>query len=180
MSEVSSRLASLAPELREIARDVLTESDRGRIDVVAVDASGQAVAAFGASEDDRIDVARALAAAAWLEAHLPDWCQIAPDLGIDASAPVRALLVAEEFGAETRAAAERLGEGLLTLLHPARPAARPVVSATPAPRALAAHPGAASQRPDGSPALPGRAPRRPFRTALTDADLGARHQTNDV
>ena len=159
--DLRRRLAELAPSLRPVAEDVLT--DASRIDVVALDDEGSAVAVFDAEGDDLATFTRALAATAWLEEHLPDWCQIAPDLGIDASAPVRALLVASAFEPETRAAARLVGSQPIVLLEAGAPKRQRPNPATPPDR----------PRSTTSPreARAG-SPRHLFRTGLTDADLG--------
>ena len=167
-SDLRRQLADLVPSLRPVAEDVLTNASR--IDVVALDDEGSVVAVFDAEGDDLATFTRALAATAWLEDHLPDWCQIAPDLGMDASAPVRALLVATAFETETRAAARLVGSQPVVLLEAGSPG-RPVRnSATPPGR-----PGSA--RPPSAPPLSQRdatvpRSRHSFRTGLTDADLG--------
>ena len=153
-ADLRRRLARLAPSLRPVAQDVLAETSR--IDVVAIDANRAAVAGFDGEGDDLATFTRALASSAWLEARLPDWCQIAPDLGIDATAPVRALLVAKSFAPETRAAAKRVGSSQIALLR----------AATPVSRALPHSPRAPA------PKRPAARPQKPFRTGLTDADLG--------
>jgi hypothetical protein len=164
--DLRQRLAELAPALRPIAQNVLTESSR--IDLVAIDADGAAVAVFDGQGDDLATFTRALGSSAWLEQHLPDWCQIAPDLGLDAAAPVRALLVACSFAPETRAAAARVRDSQITLLT-ADAAAGSVSRTLPEPT-RAAEP----ERP-----LAGRTrraanarPRSPFRSGLSNADLG--------
>jgi hypothetical protein len=151
-AELRRRLAEIAPQLRPVADEVLAESSR--IDVVAIDADGSAVAAFDAEGDDLRSFTRALAGVAWLEAHLPDWRQIAPNLGIDPLAPVTALLVASSFAPETRAAARLVGAARVELRE-----LEPRETATPA-------------RPVSG--TPPRRPSQPFRTGLSDADLGIR------
>ena len=150
-AELRRQLARLAPSLRVVAHDVLAESSR--IDVVAIDAQRAAIAVFDAEGDDLATFTRALASAAWLEARLPDWCQIAPDLKID-TIPSGCLSL--DLAPETLAAARRLGTARIALLRPNAPVSRTLLHSARPP---------APQRP------PAR-PRKPFRTGLTDADLG--------
>ena len=138
-AELRRQLARLAPSLRVVAHDVLAESSR--IDVVAIDAQRAAIAVFDAEGDDLATFTRALASAAWLEARLPDWCQIAPDLKIDTTTAVRALLVANSFAPETLAAARRLGTARIALLRPNAPVSRTLLHSArpPAPQRPPAH-----------------------------------------
>jgi len=170
-AELRRRLADLTPGLRPVAETVLTES--GRIDVVALDEKGRAVAAFDAQGEDLATFTRALAATAWLDRHLPDWCQIAPDLGIDPATPARALLVATSFDPDTRAAAERLRAPQVELLETEAAAEQPAdapdrIARPPRPGGPRRPSAAASSRREPSTGLPSH----PFRTGLTDADLG--------
>ena len=167
-SDLRRRLSELVPSLRPIAEDVLT--DASRIDVVALDDEGSTVAVFDAEGDDLATFTRALAATAWLEEHLPDWCQIAPELGIDASAPVRALLVANAFETETRAAARLVGSQPVVLLEAGAPSRPRRDSATPLARPGSARRLSAPTPSQREPAAPRS--RHPFRTGLTDSDLG--------
>jgi hypothetical protein len=186
---LAEHLAALTPPLRPIARSVLAETSR--IDVVALDPEGRAVVIIDGGEDDRAGLTRALAAAAWLEARLSDWCQLAPGLAIDARAPVRALLVASRLSPETRAAARLVGAARVGLLARQRPAASrsPLPASEEAPPADAGDTSAAPPWRDGAPPAPepsrtappaaGRTrgpqrPRRPFRCGLEAGDLGTR------
>jgi hypothetical protein len=113
-----------AEPLRVVAEDVLAL--HSRIDLVALDARGRAVAVvIGTAGDDPGLLGRALAHRVWLQTHLPDWLKIAPDLGADPQAPAAALVIAPSFDPETVAAAASLPEGWLELAraHSAEPRA---------------------------------------------------------
>lgn len=113
-------LERLEPGLRVVAEDVLAFATR--IDLVAVDALRRPVV-VSLAEPGREDahLATALAQRHWLSAHLADWLKIAPELGCDATAPVRTLLVAPSFGDETRGAVAGLPAGWVELLRAVEP-----------------------------------------------------------
>lgn len=126
-SASTAAVASDAP-LRPLAEDVATNDDR--IDRVAVAPDGGLIALFDVEGDEGDVLTRALAAIAWLTRHGPDWCKLAPGLGIDATQPVRARVRAQSFTASLRDAAAVVGEHLVTLelTAPAAAAAPPVES----------------------------------------------------
>jgi len=153
------RLSEPWPALRIVAEDVLAAETA--IDWVAADAQGGAVAVLvGEAGGDLELVARALAHRAWLEPRLRGWIQLAPAGGLRPEAGVRALLLCPAFRAEAVAAATagavalavyrclRDGAGLHAVIEPLGGAA-PVES----------H--------EAGVAAP-----EPFRTHLTDLDLG--------
>jgi hypothetical protein len=113
-------LERLEPGLRIVAEDVLAFATR--IDLVGVDALRRPVA-VSLAEPGREDahLATALAHRHWLASHLADWLKIAPELGCDATAPVRSLLVAPSFGDETRGAVAGLPPGWVELLRAVEP-----------------------------------------------------------
>ena len=93
-------LERLDPSLKIVAEDVLALESR--IDLVAVDGQRRIVAILLAEVgEDGPALTRALAHREWLIQRLPDWLQIAPSLGADISAGVRALVVAPAFLPET-------------------------------------------------------------------------------
>ncbi|MCH2186921.1 hypothetical protein MK280_13730 [Myxococcota bacterium] len=146
-------LERLEPSLRIVAEDVLALASR--IDLVAVDRHGRIVVIVlaEAGEDDSA-VTRALAHREWLIEHLPDWLQIAPGLGANLSAGVRAMVVAPDFLPETLLAVGALPRGWVELLRTTeRGIPSPSNSARP-------HPG----RGQPSPGLV-------FRSGLSAADL---------
>ena len=96
-------LEQLRPPLRILAENVLAEGSR--IDLVARDALGDLVVVMiGRVGDDLELFTRALAHRAWVEARIPDWLQLAPELEL--SSNVHALLMCPEFQPETLAAAQ--------------------------------------------------------------------------
>lgn len=175
------RLAEAAPGLRPIAERVLALDSR--IDVVALDADGRAhsILEVAADEDPLCAIARSLACARWLDLHLSDWLQIAPDLDADPEAGVRAALLVEpqQLGGEASLALAALGPETLTVLE-----ARPECGAAAAPASGLAAPGRATREAPASQAAPpsslAAAPRRSgvaapgrprFRTGLRAEDL---------
>lgn len=167
MSGLRETLERVAPSLRPIAQHVLADSIR--IDLVALTGDGRVVAVFDARHDELSSFTRALGSLAWLEAHLPDWVQIAPDLGIDPTAPPRSLLLAPAFRAETRAAADRIAGAPVVLLEV--PTDRPAQDFEVAP--LGARDPEGASRWDTPPEVgpPSREPPHPFRTHLRNRDL---------
>jgi hypothetical protein len=128
------------------------------IDFVGIDAEGRAVIVLvGDAGGDLELVTRGLAQKAWVEPRLRDWLQLAPHLGVRPEAGVRLLLLCPGFRAESRAAVSALGPDApeLILYRCVRNGAsvdalvEPLENAPTAPAAAA-----------------------PFRTGLTDADLG--------
>jgi hypothetical protein len=102
-------------------------------------------------------VTRGLAQKAWVEPRLRDWLQLAPHLGVRPEMGVRLLLLCPGFRAESRAAASALAPDApeLILYRCLRNGASVDALLEPL---------------DNAPAAP--APAAPFRTGLTDADLG--------
>ena len=122
-------LGRLEPSLRIVAEDVLAL--QSRIDWVAVDDQHRIVAILLVNrEEDAAGFSRALAHRQWLLEHLPDWLQLAPDLGANPSAGARAILVAPSFLPETIAAAGALPADWIQLLRTNE--AGPTVSTTAA------------------------------------------------
>jgi hypothetical protein len=130
------------------------------IDFVGIDAEGRAVIILvGDSGRDLELVTRGLAQKAWVEPRLRDWLQLAPHLGLRPEMGVRLLLLCPGFRAESRAAAAALAPDSpeLTLYRCVRNGAGVDALVEPL---------------DSAPAAPAAA--APFRTGLTDADLGIR------
>jgi hypothetical protein len=93
-----ARLGQLGVSLQILAEDVMGDEDV-RIDWVAVDPSGRAWVVLVAPEEAEAPLllARGLAQRAWLEARLPDWRQLAPELPVRLDARPRLLLIAPGF-----------------------------------------------------------------------------------
>jgi hypothetical protein len=151
------------PALRVIAEDVL--GIESRIDWVALEPGGRACLALVGERDRDLElVGRALAQRAWLTPRLRDWLQLAPRIGLRPEAGVRALLLCPSFGSEALAAASALGPDALSLatFRCVRDAAGVSVLIEPLGTPVAA-----------SEAAPARSePIEPFRTGLSDLDLG--------
>ena len=155
------------PELRVVAEDVL--GAESRIDLVAVGPAGEVLLLLtGEPERDLELVARGLAQRAWVEAHLPDWLKLAPQLGARPEAGVAVLLLCDHFGAEAMAAARALGPGRIAIAACHWVSDGAELRAWLAPIEL--EPLATVSAPVTSPAPPPPAPE--FRTGLRDEDLG--------
>jgi hypothetical protein len=157
------RLPEAMPGLQLLAEGILGADSR--IDFVGVDSEGRATLVMVGEDDGGLALfARALAQRAWVADRLRDWLQLAPALGIRPEAGIGLILMSPGFSAETRAAVRSLGEsapqltvyrcvrngaGVETLLEPVADG-----TASPAPRP--------SPAPESAP----------FRTGLSDADLG--------
>jgi hypothetical protein len=160
--ELRARAAELWPALRLVAEEVLGAD--GVIDWVALEPGGRAVVALvGEAEEDLELVARALAQRAWLEPRLRDWIQLAPRIGLRPEAGVRALLFCPAFRGEALAAARSLGPEVLSLATYRCLRDRSGVAVLVEPLPLVA-----SQ----PPAAVATVEPEPFRTGLSDLDLG--------
>ncbi len=107
---IRRELERLEPGLRVLAEDVLAH--RSRIDFVASDAHKGAIAVVVAEPEAGSHVlATALAHRSWLLDHVSDWLKFAPELAIDASAPIRVWVIAADFEPELIAAAGALPDG---------------------------------------------------------------------
>jgi hypothetical protein len=166
--QLRARAGELWPALRVIAEDVLGAD--ATIDWVALEPGGRVVAVLvGESGQDLELVARALAQRAWLEPRIRDWLQLAPRVGLRPEAGVRALLVCPGFRSEAIAAARALGPDVLTLASYRCVRDRSGVSVLLEPIERAPEETAAGGAEPLPP--PGPAP-EPFRTGLSDLDLG--------
>jgi hypothetical protein len=173
---LSRALARLPGAPRVVTRDLLAAD--GRLDAVACDRDGTVVGVLRAPPGgDRAALVDLLAHLLWLEARLPDWRALAPDLPLASDAPVRGLLLATGFDRRTLAAAAALGPEQIALGHWHAPP--PDVEGEPwiellAPEAgpAPAEPGAPRPGPDSRGAEPPGSASR-FRTGLTDEDLAS-------
>jgi hypothetical protein len=158
-------LEARGDRLRIVAEDLLGAETR--IDWVAVAPGGELwLVLLGEAGRDLELVARGLAQRAWVEARLPDWLQLAPELGARPEAGVIALLLCPAFGPEARAAAGAVPAARLALAtcHFSNDGEdlRAWIGSGDAPVA----------RPDPAVAEPASLPPAEFRTGLSDADLG--------
>lgn len=168
IAQVQAKLGSLGGSLRVVARDLLGAD--ARIDLVASDPDGRLTLVLIASEpDDLALVALGLAQRAWVEARLPDWVQLAPQLGLSGDGPVRVVLVAPRFGATAEAAVRAAGGEDFDLVtyrcirHGSNGNAGPAQVLLEAARVGGA--------PSGPVAAGSPPPASRFRTGLSDADL---------
>lgn len=163
---ISSRLGDIVPGWQPLAEGLL--GAEATIDLVGAERDGRTVLVLiGDSGDDLSLIARGLAQQSWIEPRVRDWLQLAPKLPVQPNSDVLAVLLCPSFRPEAILAARAAGAngfvlatyrflhdgtGLIPLLErvdspaPADPAPTP----DPAPRVAPA----------------------PFRTGLTDADLG--------
>ncbi len=176
LRSVAKRLPEVLPGFRTLAQG--WRADRSRIDLLG-SAGGDAIVVGFASPGRELEtLGRLLAQIQWSRPRLGDWLQLAPELGFAADAPVRALLVGPELGPEVLAAIDALPPGLvrpiharwvggdvwLEVAHEATPAWIESPDATRPPGEL---PAPLETPPEAAPSGPS-----PFRTGLTDADLG--------
>ncbi|HPG27835.1 MAG: hypothetical protein H6748_10895 [Spirochaetaceae bacterium] len=186
---VRHRLRRDEPALRVVAEGFLAEASP--IDLLAVGAEGELVSIRLADRDEEaVALTRLLSDLAWLRPRLEDLLKLAPGLGLEPSAEPRGVLVAPDFGAETRLAVENLPGHTISLIGyrclrwrgQATVFLEPVKHAGG--RVPLERPGTARRAPAGrTPAADPRDGRRPsrlladppsssaFRTGLTDADL---------
>lgn len=160
LAAVAARLHQVVPGFRPVAEDLL--GDTSRIDVFGVADDGTAVIALiGSDGEDLTLVARALAQREWLAPRLSDWLKLAPHLGVRVDGTPRALVLCPHFGTEARAAARAAGGVQLVGWHFVRNGSAVDLLLDPLP-------------PEPGPARPAQAPPppAPFRTGLSDADLG--------
>lgn len=164
LRQLRLRLPEALPGLRLLAEGILGAD--ARIDFLGVDPEGRATLVLVGEQQDALALlGRALAQRAWVTARLPDWLQLAPTLGILPGAEVRLVLMAPGFTPDTEAAARSLGADA-----PILAAYRCVRNGAGVETLLEPRSSAASRpEPAGDPPPPTAAP---FRTGLTDADLG--------
>lgn len=98
-------LETALPDLRIVAEGFFAEVSP--IDLLGVGAEGELIAVrWAAPGTDPETLTRVLADLSWLRPRRMDLLKLAAGLGIDPSTEPRALLVAPEFGRETRAAVD--------------------------------------------------------------------------
>ncbi|MDE0885321.1 MAG: hypothetical protein OSB70_07290 [Myxococcota bacterium] len=116
-TEAREQLGQLGQGLRVIAEDVMGLASS--IDLLAVDEDGGVVAILIASErgQEPALLGRAIAHRAWADERVKDWCALAPELAIASDRPARCILLAPDFGEETRLAARTLGSNTVLLVR---------------------------------------------------------------
>jgi hypothetical protein len=139
------------------------------IDFVALEPIGRVVLILvGAPGEDLELVGRGLAQRAWVAARLGDWIQLAPNLGIQPDAEVRVLLLCPAFGPESQAAVQAVGREVMA------PLIYRCIENGAGFEVLVEHVIADEPATDAPAPAAGRATSAvaPFRSGLTDADLG--------
>ena len=169
LGQLRGRLGHAVPGLRLLAEG-LTGAD-APIDFVALEPGGRVVLILVGDRGEDLElVGRGLAQRAWVTARIGDWIQLAPNLGLRPDSEVRVLLLCPSHSAETRAAVRAVGPEVMALAiyrcvengADFQLLVEHVVADEPEASAAAPQPG-----PRGAPAATA-----PFRTGLTDADLG--------
>jgi hypothetical protein len=169
LARLRGRLGHAVPGLRVLAEG-LTGAD-APIDFVALEPGGNVVLILVGDRGQDLElVGRGLAQRTWVAARLGDWIQLAPNLGLRPDSEVRVLLLCPVFTPETRTAVEAIGPDVMALaifrcvedgsgfeVLVEHLAADETAAGETAPRLI----------PRASPTEP-----EPFRTGLTDADLG--------
>lgn len=107
-------LRGTEPAWRIVAEDFLAASSR--IDLLAVGEAGELIAIRIASPDPADGgtrlLAQGLADLAWLAARASDLARFAPDQGLSAVAPPRAVLIGNAFDQEVETALQAIAHGL--------------------------------------------------------------------
>jgi len=153
------RLGELVHGLHLIAEGLL--GAESKIDFVGVEPTGRVVLILlGEPGEDLQLVGRALAQRAWVEPRVRDWIQLAPDIAARPGAGVRVLLLCPDFCAQTEAAVASLGNAVISLAR-----YRCLRNGADLHLLFEAHP-------QSPPAGPVEMVLPPFRTGLTDEDLG--------
>ena len=116
-AQIRAEVEHLEPAWRVIAEGVLGLEDR--IDLIAIDGRGRLVVTLLglAGDDDRMLLTRLIAQRAWVMARIGDWAQLAPELELDPEAPVRGVLMAPDFCAQTRESVAQLEDLGLELIR---------------------------------------------------------------
>lgn len=164
------RAEPFEPKLRILAEDVLGGDTY--IDFIAVDPDGRVLLVLiGEEGEDQGLLTQALAERAFVRPRLRDWLQLAPNLGVSATAPVVALLLCPEFSSETRAAAADLGPDVVGLSGLRCIQNGSEVAVLLEPLRLASMPARRQPAVEATPERPAR-----FRSGLSSDDLGLTQQ----
>ena len=113
---IRHELRQLCPGLRVIGEDFLAEASP--IDLLATSPHGELTTVrIGSTDEDRQLLTSALADLAWLRPRIEDWLKLAPELEIDPSAEIRAMLLCPAFHPDTCRAVEGLPVGAIELVR---------------------------------------------------------------
>jgi len=177
---IAKRLPEVVPGFRPLAEGWL--ADRSRIDLLGAAGGAAVVVGFAPPGHELETLGRLLAHIHWARPRLGDWLQLSPELGFGADAPVQGVFVGPDLGPEALSAIQALPPGLVTPIHarwvggdvwletsagPPTPAPMP-----PPERTAPAQPVPPAATPWGEPQPASDPGPSPFRTGLTDADLG--------
>ncbi len=157
------RIEELGAGLQVLAEGML--GDASTIDLVAVDKAGQLVLVLIGEEGEDLElVTRSLALRRWVRMRIPDWLQLAPQLGVKPDAGVRAILLCPSFHPDSVAASQSLDAGDVELMvyRCLRNGEMSAVLVEPLP----IHWPGGTPRPSDERVEPA-----PFRSGLTDSDL---------
>lgn len=167
LGQLRGRLGHAVPGSRLLAEGLMGAD--APIDFVALEPGGRVVLILVGDHGQDLElVGRGLAQRAWVAMRLGDWIQLAPNLGLRPDSQVRVLLLCPSHSPETRAAVRAIGPDVMAL------AIYRCVEDGAGFEVLVEHvvadePEARATAPRRSPAT---TPTPPFRTGLTDADLG--------
>jgi hypothetical protein len=169
LKQLRGRLGHAVPGLRLLAEGLLGAD--APIDFVALEPAGRVVVILVGEDGQDLElVGRGLAQRAWVARRLGDWIQLAPNLGLRPESEVRALLICPSYSPETRAAVQVVGSEVMALVI-----YRCVENGLGF-EVLLEHVGTEEPATGSAALTPDRAPApvvsSPFRTGLTDADLG--------
>ena len=167
LGQLRGRLGHAVPGLRLLAEGLMGAD--APIDFVALEPTGRVVLILVGDRGQDLElVGRGLAQRAWVAARLGDWIQLAPNLGLRANSGVRVLLLCPSYTPETRAAVQAIGSNVMGL------AIYRCVEDGAGFEVLVEHVVTGEPEADATALQPSPAatPTAPFRTGLTDADLG--------
>lgn len=112
---VRHRVRDLERPVRIAAENFLAVETR--MDLLGVGIEGELVSLrIGIGEEDAKLLTHSLSDLSWLRSHGEDLARLVPDLGIESSAPARALLLCPSFRNETRSAIESLPDESVELM----------------------------------------------------------------
>jgi hypothetical protein len=169
LRQLRGRLGHAVPGGRLIAEGLMGAD--APIDFVTLDPSGRAVLILVGDHGHDLElVGRGLAQRAWVAARLGDWIQLAPNLGLRPDSEVRVLLLCPSFTPETRVALRAVGRDVMApVIY--RCVENGASFEVLVEHAIADEPEGRAPEPQPDPAT-APAAAAPFRTGLTDADLG--------
>jgi len=167
LEQLRVSLGHAVPGIRLLAEGLLGAGSP--IDFVALEPSGRVVLILVGDHGQDLElVGRGLAQRSWVAARLDDWIQLAPNLGLRPDSQVRVLLLCPSYAPDTRAAVQAVGPDVMA------PVIYRCVKNGAGFEVLVEHVIPDEPAAGNSPLPSGRATAAvaPFRSGLTDADLG--------